>query len=1428
MDDKDKGELFIKENSTIFKKYKVKKKLGEGAFGDVYLGSCVENNELVAIKVEQRKILKPLLETEAFFLYSLRGLGIPEVLSFGRLKKYNVLVEPLLDKSLFDIFVERRKKLPLEDICLIAKQIIDRIQWVHSKYIVHRDIKPDNFLIGRKDPNIIYLIDFGLSKKYKSSTTGKHIKFNFTGKLTGTVRFASANALRGGEQSRRDDLESIGYMLIYFMRGKLPWQGVTGNKKMERYLKIYKMKKNVAPEDLCKSLPHQMTEFMRYVKSLEFEQDPNYNHLRNLFNSILKKINGTNDQLIFSWIRMADLPNLKNPANPATRRDSPQSRLYRKIQQSLDKDHKRNISSDNDSGQNSFQTCTVTMNTNIGIIKNNSKDTDIETNNNKMKMKEGLNTTVANLNKTLDENILGDFDKPSSNDFGEVNINPGIEDNSKKMKEKKESYTVDLDYKKEKNKNEKQLILSSFSSHKNKTEIQDKSEEKKRQLEFDEKKIEVKPLKLEDDINYNKNKNLIQKNNDHHNNFGNNNDHHNMIGNNNDNQKIIGNNNDNQKIIGNNNDNQKIIGNNNDNHKNIGNNNDNHNIIGNNNENSNVQQFNDKNLISDDENLNNKKNEDEHEYEHDNENDKNIFNKKNMKNNLHSSINNKSINENNQFHKNDIEINNKYNKQNNEINHSINNFNNEIKTDRNNKDINNNINVVKESDKAVKNNNIINNNINNRNNIINNINYENNDINDINDIKKTISNKIENKLYAKIDNSNDKIININEIKKEYIFSENKKYNKNNTLMKQLSNKNNHNKKLKEEILNLNNNNKQIISEKNNVSKEFINNNNINEANLTNYNNNITNNINENNKEEPNDNDRKKNMMKKIKKIKSQISRDQINFENKENHTTSSKNINRYLDNFDNSLKRNNKNVNNFINPRTNVKINGRKVPNNIRNNFNFDDSKMKTEIYPNNNYVNNFEILPKNSDDVFEQKDNQFLYKNEDRNQNNIMKLNMNQLNDDNTIKKKSNINSNMNSAQKRNGNINNLYQKNRINSNNKSSEKNRSNEKNIKNKTLPNFTENNNIYNNEVKIHPNVKKKIINRTKNMKNINYYSSGNKNYYSNINNLNLMPNDNNEFMNSIQKNRMRQHESNSIDRIDLNNGKSSNKRNQINMNINNNINNNIIINNNINNNNMYGRSNEIIRNNSKNNYQGIDSFYYLLNKRPSYNVKNNIHSFNDLNQMEINKRPSYNIRSNNMNFYAQIGVDNRLNYTSSNLMNNNNTPISGGYTKIKKLNNNTSNRMQTNLDINNNTFQENQLNQLNQLNPNTLINQSNTMRENQFMNNKVIDNNTFVNPIRNLTQYNNVQNQTPDDTQENEMSLIKKKMLPNNNFYLTENNLQKNRNISAEIKDKKTLFLEQYQNNYVAFQNQLNNINLYENNNNNMNNNMNLYNYGNYI
>ena len=463
--DKDKNnneDDFIKQNPTLFKKYKIKNKLAEGAFGDVYIGYSIESNEPVAIKVEPKKIAKPLLETEAYFLYALRGLGIPEVLSFGRRKNYNILVEPLLGKSLFNIFNERRKRMALGDICLIAKQILDRIQWVHSKGFVHRDIKPDNFLIGRKDPNVIYLIDFGLSKKYKSDKTGKHLKFTFTGKLTGTVRFASANALRGGEQSRRDDMESIAYMIIFFMRGKLPWQGVQGTKKMERYLKIYKMKKNVTPEDLCKSLPPQMVSFMKYVKQLEFEQEPDYNYLRGLFHSILKQSKMNFDSLVFSWIRMADLKNLKDPINPATRKESPQGRLLKKIENKLKSE--RNNSSDNDSGQRSFQISNaLTQDKEENYTSKDEAEVEYKTFKNKReKSKEGLNTLMANLNASLDVNVnFDDTEKKEKNAKDEL---------------KKKNYTVNdaLDFKTEikltKN-------LGNLASMKNKEIVRDKSEE---------------------------------------------------------------------------------------------------------------------------------------------------------------------------------------------------------------------------------------------------------------------------------------------------------------------------------------------------------------------------------------------------------------------------------------------------------------------------------------------------------------------------------------------------------------------------------------------------------------------------------------------------------------------------------------------------------------------------------------------------------------------------------------------------------------------------------------------------------------------------------------------------------------------------------------------------------------------------------------
>ena len=508
-EDEDK---FIKENPIIFKKYKVKKKIGEGAFGDVYLGQSISNNAYVAIKTELRKIIKPILESEAFLLYSIAGPGIPEVKSFGKTKKYNILVEPLLGKSLFDIFAENHKTMSLPDVCLIGKQVIDRIQWVHSKNIVHRDIKPDNFLIGRNDPNVLYLIDFGLSKKFRSTTTGKHIRFGFTGKLTGTVRFASANALRGGEQSRRDDIESIGYMLIYFLKKRLPWQSITGNKKIERYLKIYKMKKNIAPEKLCEGLPPEMAQFINYAKNLEFEQEPDYKYLNKLFDNILKRINTSNENLIFSWIKMTDLTNLKTPINLTTRKDSPQSRIYKKIKTNLEKG--KYLSSDSESKIGTYNQISSSQggaSNNIQLINNqnvysedqfeSTKDKNIL--NKSMKSKEGLNTTVANLDVTVDENLVDFENEKILKDFDESNKN--INRNLKpEFNINKDSYMDNSNIKKkeEKSNNRKRNLSNNISDNSNNAldNVLDKEKNKKNETELKMKNKELNENNINNNI----------------------------------------------------------------------------------------------------------------------------------------------------------------------------------------------------------------------------------------------------------------------------------------------------------------------------------------------------------------------------------------------------------------------------------------------------------------------------------------------------------------------------------------------------------------------------------------------------------------------------------------------------------------------------------------------------------------------------------------------------------------------------------------------------------------------------------------------------------------------------------------------------------------------------------------------------------------
>jgi serine/threonine protein kinase len=151
-------------------------------------------------------------------------VGIPQVHWFGVEGDYNAMVMDLLGPSLEDLFVFCKRKFSLKSVLMIGDQMIQRIEFLHNNHFIHRDMKPDNFLVGiNKKANLVYMIDYGLAKRFRDPKTGEHIPYRDNKSLTGTARYASVNTHLGIEQARRDDLESIGFILIYFLKGTLPW-----------------------------------------------------------------------------------------------------------------------------------------------------------------------------------------------------------------------------------------------------------------------------------------------------------------------------------------------------------------------------------------------------------------------------------------------------------------------------------------------------------------------------------------------------------------------------------------------------------------------------------------------------------------------------------------------------------------------------------------------------------------------------------------------------------------------------------------------------------------------------------------------------------------------------------------------------------------------------------------------------------------------------------------------------------------------------------------------------------------------------------------------------------------------------------------------------------------------------------------------------
>ncbi|XP_076323117.1 casein kinase I-like isoform X1 [Tachypleus tridentatus] len=283
-------------------KYRLGRKIGSGSFGDIYLGTNISTGEEVAIKLECIKTKHPQLHIESKFYRMMQGgVGIPIVKWCGSEGDYNVMVMELLGPSLEDLFNFCNRKFSLKTVLLLADQLVSRIEYIHNKNFIHRDVKPDNFLMGLgKKGNLVYIIDFGLAKKYRDARTNQHIPYRENKNLTGTARYASINTHMGIEQSRRDDLESLGYVLMYFNRGSLPWQGLRAATKRQKYERISEKKMSTPVDELCRGFPSEFATYLNYCRSLRFEEKPDYSYLRQLLRNLFHRQGFTYDY-VFDW-----------------------------------------------------------------------------------------------------------------------------------------------------------------------------------------------------------------------------------------------------------------------------------------------------------------------------------------------------------------------------------------------------------------------------------------------------------------------------------------------------------------------------------------------------------------------------------------------------------------------------------------------------------------------------------------------------------------------------------------------------------------------------------------------------------------------------------------------------------------------------------------------------------------------------------------------------------------------------------------------------------------------------------------------------------------------------------------------------------------------------------------------------------------------
>lgn len=289
--------------------YSILDKIASGAFGDIYICIHKQTRREFVMKIEKEKEHKQLRNEYNIYktLQKSYTSFVSKVYAFGSLKFGNInstaLVMDKLGDSLGHYFSYCDKKFSYKTVLMLADLMLSRIEFLHYKHLIHRDIKPENFVFGwcSNTKRHLYILDFGLAKQYRNPTTYEHIPMKTGKSIVGTARYCSLNTHLGIEQSRRDDLESMIYCLVYFLKGKLPWQGLPGKTRDEKYHMIRKYKENISIHELCEGIPKEIMELLVYVRHLDFDEIPNYPYLRNIIKDGMR-LNKFNYDYEFDWI----------------------------------------------------------------------------------------------------------------------------------------------------------------------------------------------------------------------------------------------------------------------------------------------------------------------------------------------------------------------------------------------------------------------------------------------------------------------------------------------------------------------------------------------------------------------------------------------------------------------------------------------------------------------------------------------------------------------------------------------------------------------------------------------------------------------------------------------------------------------------------------------------------------------------------------------------------------------------------------------------------------------------------------------------------------------------------------------------------------------------------------------------------------------